>query len=949
MSRFIPLFLIFSLFFTSGPAPAGQPRSILVVGDESYAPFEYRDDAGGPRGITVDIWRLWSKKTGVAVEYQCLNWDQALKMVLDGRADVVGGLFHTPEREKVFDFSPPYYEIHTHIFFDQYIFGLRDLEDLKGFQIGVVKADSSEELLRTQGFGESIQTYPSNEQLVKAALDHKLHVFVADTPVALYYLSKFGQEDAFKLSRRPLHTNKMFAGVKKGRSDLLNLVKTGFAAISEREIKEIAENWTGVALVSRVPWEWLAGLTAAGLAVLGLIILWNHQLRSKVKAATADLEEKTRQLDLELTERKMAQAALAAGEQRFERLIETMTDGLDILDSKGIITYVNRSLSRMLGYEPEEMIGRPCRDFLDEESRRILDRELVKRRAGMADPYELVWTLKNGSKVTTIVAPSPLMDARGGYQGSFGVITDITTRKEAEEALKRSEERYRELFNNISDLILTHDLRGRLLTVNRAAAQALGLPAEDLAGRKLIEFLPEDQREFFWNVYLDRLQNQGQAEGRFVLAGPEGRRSHIEYRGTLVKTTGREGYASLSGRDVTERILAEGQLAFIQTQLAQSQKMEAVGTLASGIAHDFNNILQAISGYVQLLLTKGEMENDARKHLHEVDQAAQRAAELVRQLLTYSRKARPELKPLDLNQSIRQAVALLERVLPRMIEIETDLAGDLSLIEGDPGQIEQMLMNLGANARDAMPEGGRLAIKTNNVWLDEGLSESFPDPRPGPYVRLSVSDTGLGMDGETLEHLFEPFFTTKKVGQGTGLGLSSVYGIVKNHWGHITCSSRPGQGAVFTIHLPALIGAAAGPSAEPRDIESLPGGRETILLVDDEKAILEIASDLFLSQGYRILTARSGEQALEIYQAQGGIVDLIILDVGMPGMSGLVCLKELIKMNPAAKVIVSSGYAADVQTRAALAAGAKGFIAKPYRLTDLAKAVRTVLDGGSLG
>ena len=397
--------------------------------------------------------------------------------------------------------------------------------------------------------------------------------------------------------------------------------------------------------------------------------------------------------------------------------------------------------------------------------------------------------------------------------------------------------------------------------------------------------------------------------------------------------------------DITEIKNSQQEKESLEAQLRQSQKMEAIGTLAGGLAHNFNNILQAISGYVQLLLMGKDEDDPDRNYLTRIDRSGKRASELIGQILTVSRKSETRLVPVDLNQEIAQTAMLLERIIPGMVEIKTELAPDLDPIKGDPAQLEQVIMNLGTNARDAMPQGGRLVIKTENVFLDEEFCRTRLGMDPGPHVLLEVSDTGPGIAKENIQQIFEPFFTTKEKGQGTGLGLSMVYGIVKGHGGEIICQSEPGQGAIFHIYIPGYKEKIRVLRGGRENENGLPGGRELILLVDDEESILEIGRELLTRVGYRVMEARSGEEALELLSQNDEKVDLVILDLSMPGMGGHQALLRLRESKPDAKVIIASGFSAKIQIKDSIQAGASGFIAKPYRLSDMLKEIRTVLDG----
>jgi CheY-like chemotaxis protein len=374
--------------------------------------------------------------------------------------------------------------------------------------------------------------------------------------------------------------------------------------------------------------------------------------------------------------------------------------------------------------------------------------------------------------------------------------------------------------------------------------------------------------------------------------------------------------------------------------------MEAVGTLAGGIAHDFNNLLQAIQGYTELLLIrKKEGESDWRE-LQEIIRASKRGAELTQQLLTFSRKVESKRIPLDLNQEVGELRELLERTIPKMIDVEFKLADNLKMVNADPVQLKQVLMNLAVNANDAMPEGGKLLIETQSVTLDQEFCRKYAEVKPGDYVLFSISDTGHGMAKETLEHIFDPFYTTKEVGKGTGLGLAIVYGIIKNHEGYITCYSHPEVGTTFRIYLPTL-----EPESVPLDVLIAPkpegpakGGSETILLVDDEEFIRELGVDVLGRAGYTVLTAGDGENALKLYRQERARIDLVILDLIMPGMGGRKCLEELLTIDPHTRVLISSGYSPDGPTKGALDTDAKGFVSKPYDTSQLLQLVREILD-----
>ncbi|MFH1672797.1 MAG: PAS domain S-box protein [Pseudomonadota bacterium] len=512
---------------------------------------------------------------------------------------------------------------------------------------------------------------------------------------------------------------------------------------------------------------------------------------------------------------------------------------------------------------------------------------------------------------------------------------EIAERKRAEEALRKSERKYRALFEDSRDAINMTTREGKFIDANESTLHLFGYTREEVIGLNAWEVYvnPDDRRRFQQEIeksgsvrdYEVKFRKKNGTEMDCLLSSTVRRAAD----GTIL------GYQSII-RDITEQ-------KRLESQLIQAQKMEAIGTLAGGIAHDFNNILQGISGYAQLLLLKKETTDPDYNKLKAIERSTQSASELTKQLLTSSRKLESKLRPVDLNHEILHVAKILERTILKMISIEMHLADDLQIINADPAQLEQIMMNLGINAKDAMPDGGKLIFQTENVTLDTQYCKVF-EIKPGDYVLLSVSDTGCGMDQATVEHIFEPFYTTKERGKGTGLGLSMVYGIVKNHQGHITCYSKSNQGTIFRIYLPVLEAESEEREAESKDGKEIIGGSETILLVDDDKTLLDLGQDMLTEYGYTTITAESGEKALEIYKTEKNQIDLIILDIGMPGMGGHNCLKELLKIEPGIQVIIATGYSPNGTARELLKAGAKGYIGKPYQLKDMLKRVREILD-----
>jgi PAS domain S-box-containing protein len=524
----------------------------------------------------------------------------------------------------------------------------------------------------------------------------------------------------------------------------------------------------------------------------------------------------------------------------------------------------------------------------------------------------------------------------------------IIERDRSQGDLRESEERFRQLVENIHEVFWIRDLRTKeILYISPAYEEIWGRSLDSLRAKpdSFLEAVHPEDLPRIQAAYQRQITQAEPYEVEYRVLRPDGSQRWVAARASIIKDRQGKPYRAVGlAEDITSRRLAEEAKDNLEDQLRQAQKMEAVGTLAGGVAHDFNNILGVILGYAELGLKQARQGGDNSRELERICQASERARKLVQQMLTFSRKVEMEFRPLNLNQEIKEVVDILERTLPKMTRIETSLAPDLDLINADPGQMELLLLNLATNAQDAMPEGGRLSIASGNETLDSQGQAWFQDIPPGQYVVLEVADTGQGMDSRTLEQVFDPFFTTKGPGKGTGLGLSTVYGIVKGHGGHIFVHSEPGRGATFKLYFPALSSADFRSAAERPAQHTATGGSETVMLVDDDANLREMTAQVLEDAGYYVLHASSGEEALDRYAVLGHKPDLIILDLGMPGMGGRKCLRELLAHDPAARVLIISGYAMDARVKETLALGAAGFLPKPYGRLELLAMIREVLD-----
>jgi two-component system cell cycle sensor histidine kinase/response regulator CckA len=490
------------------------------------------------------------------------------------------------------------------------------------------------------------------------------------------------------------------------------------------------------------------------------------------------------------------------------------------------------------------------------------------------------------------------------------------------------------IIQSIADALLVVEPGGTIKTFNPALARLLGYAPRELAGLPASQIIPD----------FDKLSRQGPVTGLEInYLAKNGEKHPVSLSLSVMRGPDDQKPQAIicAASSLAEIKSAYEETAYLQKELAHAQRLQAIGTLAAGVAHDFNNLLQIIYNCVEIL-REDPGGQDAPHYLDELERAAERAAELVRHLLTFSRKVEPSLKHINLNQEVQQVAAILRRTLPRMVEISTSLSPNQTFVKADPAQLETILMNLASNSRDAMPFGGSLSIETLPAFEDQSTKADINGHAPQDFILLRVSDTGTGIEPEVQEHIFDPFFTTKPVGKGTGLGLSAVYGIVKSHQGHIAVHSQPGQGTTFNIYLPAVEQIAATSPPAPA-IDSAPGSGK-VLWVDDDEAVLATGRKILTDNGYEVITAWDAEAALDILIRPDQQIDLTVLDLGMPGMGGQACLEKIMQLNPRAKVIIASGYVNDSLRNELIQSGALAVVGKPYRSSQILRQISNIFN-----
>lgn len=644
---------------------------------------------------------------------------------------------------------------------------------------------------------------------------------------------------------------------------------------------------------------------------------------------------------LDIHARKLIEEKLTESEQRYKTVADFTHDWEYWVDADGKFLYVSPSCERTTGYTAKEFMDDPelMERILHPDDRcDVLAHFLTARKNEYHKAHKADFRIirRDGQTAWIGHVCQPAYGINGQPLGRRSSNRDITEQKEAEQALRESEKRYRALVDNLQMGISVINRNMEIVAINPFFAA----------------FYPNvkpGRGQICYSAYNDPPRSSPCSYCPCVFSFQDGKVHECEtetpagkqvrnYRivsSPIKDDSGEVQFVVEMVEDVTER-------KSLQSQLAQSQKMEAMGTLAGGIAHDFNNLLQVIIGYSDFMLEQKKEVDEDVTDIQKIYDAGQRGADLVKGLMAFSRQEQAKLVPVNLNDEARKIEHLLYHTIPKNIVIELHLEQPPRLIKADPSQIGQILMNLAINSKDAMPEGGKLVIETQNVDLGDDYCGRHIRVTPGSYVLLSVSDTGAGMDSEILSHIFEPFFTTKGAGKGTGLGLATVYGIVKQHDSHIFCYSEPGYGTTFKIYFP-IINGEEEPVSQSDDAATT-GGTETILLVDDDEDIRGLGARIMEQEGYSVITAQNGKEGLEIYKKVGDRIDLILLDLIMPVMDGKLCLEEILKINPGAKVLLASGYSPNGSARTLISRGAKGFVSKPFLRKELLVTIREVLN-----
>ena len=895
-----------------------EKGEIIFVSQTRYPPFEFIGPSGQHTGMGIELVRWMATELGFKPRFTDTSFNKAQEDILAGRADVLTSLFYSDQRDKKFDFTHVLFQVPASIFVKADRPDIKDIHDLHGKIIAMQAGDYAGDFLEEQKINPRLIHTKNLAEATNLVIKRKADAVIGDEQIVLYHLYKNGLTGKVKQVGEPLYIGQKCMATREGEEVLMSILNKGIRkAKTIGTLDKIQRKWLGRPILP--PESRLVGYLiyiGVGAAILLLAVFlvwfWNLRLRRMVNRRTEDLR---------------------GSEERYRRIFNSFPDVYFETSLNGEILEISPSVSQVSEYSRRDLLGSDVTLLYaagPKGREKFID---CLRTTGRVDDFGVIFKGKNGQDVPCSLSAILIESQRKKEPVIVGTLRNVSERTDMEERLS-----YLSLaMECLGEMVIVTDLEHTITYANAAVENILGYTQKEMIGHPAGEFFEgisgnapnlgkwiwssSDKKEDVWRGELFNRKKDG---------------SIIRVYLTLAWLRDTSG-AAIGTVGVSMDITDHREL---EDQLRHSQKLEAVGTLAGGIAHDFNNLLAGAIGYLSII--NGELPEDSPllSEIGAVEKLLWRGSDLTRSLLEFSRKGAYQPRPLDINRVIKEVLALIERTAGKNIELKSDLSLKIPSIFGDPGQIHQVIMNLCLNACEAMPDGGTLTVVTGNAELDERFFRIHPDVKKGSYVQLSIADTGRGIKEGIRERIFEPFFSTKDNKTGVGLGLSVVSGIVERHGGSIKVESEVSEGSCFRVYL--LATKEKERDASPASIAES-GGGETIMIVDDNQDFLEVMRISLRKLGYRIITSRSGSEAVEILEAGDSEIDLVILDVIMKGMSGAETFKELRDLKPDLPVILCTGYTHDTVAKKLITAGARDFIQKPFKMKDLSLKIRGVL------
>ena len=908
----------------------------------TYPPFDFIDKDKSWKGVTADIFRVIEKRLNFRVKMVYIeNWSETVEAAKNGDTDILTSNQNTPERREFLRFTDPFISVPNVIIVKKDIDTPLTLKELSGKRVAIVKGYTVSEFVKKKNPSINIVYMKDDIKGLQMVSFGQVDAFIADTGVASYYIEKFGISNLKVAGDVGFDYNLCFSS----RKELLllnSILQKGLSLVTQEERESIHDKWIHLGVKpfykTRGFWFIIIGLFGIASLVILIILLWSRTLKHQVEQRTAKLDKANKQL--------------RESEDRFRTLVENVPGVTyrTACDENWTMEFISAEVERLSGYPASDFLQNKVRSYASiihpEDQQMIAN--IVMEGVENKEPYIIEYRIvcADGMIKWVFEKGQVLFSNNGQLIFLDGVIIDITVRKQAEVELHHLRNYLSNIIDSMPSVLVGVDADGKVTQWNKTTEQTTGIAAVDAQGKILSDVLPQMASE------MRKITESIQTREPII----KQKKSYQSEKGTRYEdvtiypliANGVEG-AVIRVDDVTEEFT-------IQEQLRQAQKMETVGTLAGGLAHDFNNVLGGIIGTLSILQykvqsPKGISQELLEEYLQTMNESGMRATDMVQQLLTLSRKQEFSFGPIDLNMSLKHVLKICKNTFDKSIELNFSFYQKRAVVNADQTQIEQVLLNLCVNASHAMTtmreegihKGGTLSVSIDQNKADKHFCKTHSDAEEIEYWKISVEDTGIGMDKKTIAKIFDPFFTTKEKGMGTGLGLAMVYSIVKQHNGFIDIYSEEAEGTTFNVYIPAL----------QRDLddayikgkaEDVPKGSGLILIVDDEEVMIKIAKKMLEECGFNIITAKNGEEGIEKYLKHRDEIVAILLDLVMPKKSGEEAYNELLQIDKEVKVLLSSGFRKDKRVDNLLEMGVQGFVQKPYTIEKLAKAVHDVLN-----
>ena len=942
--------LIFILLICVKPAWADPGDRFLTVGLYQNKPLVFMDEQGKARGFYIDIFEHIARKEGWKIKYSIGSFREMLEKLEKGKIDVAMTVAYSPERAQKYLFTEETVLSNWGLIYIRDDSDISSILDLEGKTIAAVKED-----IYYQAMFEMLSRFNLKSRFIEvddyAPVFKTIHNREVDAGIVsrLYGLNHENNYDVVRSNIVFNPVSLRFAFNRQGRfSDVIRSIDGNLAKMKKNKgsiYYRTMDKWLGLPTKGLDP-KWFLWVLLPLSGLLFLLFVASALLRFQVRSKTEDLLKKTKSLEKEIAVREETEKRLRESEQKFQLLTENVEDvfwmrtpGLDET------IYVSPAYEKVWGRSCKSLYQSP-RSFLEAAH----PEDLEQLEAGIEAHAEGIWDYEY-----RIITPDgavrwihdrgfPVINEAGGLSLMCGVAIDITEKKRSEKVIADAHERLLTILDSIDAHIYAADMNTyEILFMNRCMQESFG---SDMTGKICYQVFRNESSPCS-HCTNPKLVDAAGNPADFVVwedKNPITGKWYINYDRAVYWVDDRIVRLEVA-TDITKLKTMEAERIGVEKRMRQSQKMEAIGSLAGGIAHDFNNILSAIIGYTELAKIQVTKDSDTQETLNEVLRAGERAASLVKHILTFSRQSEQKLQPIYIHPVVKEALQLLRASIPTTIEIRQNIP-DCSPVMADATQIHQILMNLCTNAYHAMEkEGGILTAKLSEVRIETADTLLSPDLKAGTYLQLTVSDTGIGMDSAVISRIFDPYFTTKEKDKGTGLGLSVVHGIVQGHGGAVRVYSKPGKGTAFKIYLPAIL--QADKKVDSGAGEPLQTGSEQILFVDDEPTLVEVGKRLLEQMGYKVTTRTNCIDALELVKTDPNRFDLVISDVTMPQMTGDRLAGELLRIRPDIPIILCTGYSDRISKENCSKLGVKDLILKPLLAGDLSRAVRKALDKGA--